>query len=144
MHGFYDFEVAGVKRSLDPLLQKCEDATTETIRNLLRTRSLKPVGTDERQVLALFVAVQMLRTDAQRQQYKDLNDKIRDAIVRMGGDPNHVEGFRSLTEEESRVETIGMLPRLARELAAHISSGDTQKRPLRYTSKPAIGTDSGH
>ncbi len=24
------------------------------------------------------------------------------------------------------------------------ASGDTQNRPLRYTSKPAIGADSGH
>jgi hypothetical protein len=29
-------------------------------------------------------------------------------------------------------------------LAAYMSSGDTQKRPLRDTSKPAIGADSGH
>jgi Protein of unknown function (DUF4238) len=130
VRGFYDFDIAGEARSVDPLLQLLEDATKEIIKQIVQARSLQKISPDERQTLALFVSAQMLRTDAQRRRYKDLNDKIQDAIVKMGGDPNDVDGFQVSNEEESRAQTIAMLPQLARDFAPHFLS----KSWLLYTT----------
>ncbi len=141
-HGFYDFGVDGASVSLDPMLQEMEDRTSEPIRQIVRARSLKGLTDDDYARVAWFVTVQMLRTNAQRKQLKDLNDKFRDAIVARGGDPNNVEGFEDFDEERARVEAIRTIPLLARDLAPHfldktwVLFSTSQERPFYISDNP--------
>ena len=118
--GFYDFEANGESRSLDPLLKDLEGKAAPIVQTILRVRQLGFLSEEQRHTLALFVVSQMLRTDAQRQKYKHLNDMLCEAIKRMGGDPDNVEGFKPLSDEEARRESILMLPKLALDLLPHV------------------------
>jgi hypothetical protein len=118
--GFYDIEVHGDTRSLDPLFTELEDATAIIVKAILEVRHLRLLTEDQRKTLALFVVSLMLRTDSRRRQYKHLNDVITDAILRRGGDPQNVEGFRPLTDEGARQEWILNLPRLALNLRPNL------------------------
>lgn len=141
-HGFYDFGVDGASVSLDPMLQKIEDRTSEPIRQIVHARNLKGLTDDDYATVAWFVTVQMLRTNAQRRQLKDLNDKFRDAIVARGGDPNNVEGFEDLDEERARGEAIRTIPLLARDLAPHFLAktwalfSTSHERPFYISDNP--------
>jgi hypothetical protein len=130
--GFYDFDAAGEARSLDPLLQRLEDATKEIVRKILQLRLVNCLSPEERVRLALFATTQMLRTTAQRRQLFDLNQSICEAVKKRGGDPDSIEGFRNLTEEEARVASIMMIPQLARDLAPHF----VEKSWVVYAAPP--------
>jgi hypothetical protein len=117
--GFYDFQVGEQAHSLDPLLTKVEEATKEILRKILQMRTLDWLGESDRATMALFTTVQMLRTTAQRNQFFDTNQQMRAAIERRGGDPDNFTGFQTLTEEEARIESIQMLPKLALDVAPH-------------------------
>src|SRR5260370_39160148 len=69
--GFYDFRVGAEARSLDPALQRLENAVVEDIRRVVQHRII-PTDPEARVRIAFFVAVQMVRTDAYRQQFRDL------------------------------------------------------------------------
>ena len=117
--GFYDFELKGQAKSLDPVLQQLEEVTPGIVRKILQDLSVRSITTDEREVLALFVAVQMLRTDAQRNLFRDFYYKLKNTLLEDGADLERVKGFQLMTEEELRVGSILMLPELARDLAPH-------------------------
>lgn len=119
MGGFYDFEIDGTPSSLDPFFQKVEDRAKEVFRKILQRRSIRGLDVDEKAAVAVFSTVQMLRTNAQRKQYKDMNDRFREAIELRGGDSHDVRGFKVLDEEQARIEQIMLLPKLAQDLAPH-------------------------
>jgi hypothetical protein len=116
---FYDFEVDGVVDSIDPLLGKLESATSAVIRNITQARSLRGLSTTSRTLVSLFAVVQMLRTEAHRKQSKALIDDLHDVVKRAGWNPDKVEGFDFLDEEEVRVASITSLRELARALLPH-------------------------
>jgi Protein of unknown function (DUF4238) len=117
--GFYDFEINGVFHSLDPFFQNLENRANEVFKKILRGRSIRNLDVDEKAAVAVFSTVQMLRTIAQRKQYKDANDKLREEIELRGGDPRNVKGFEVLDEEQARIEQIMLLPKLAQDFAPH-------------------------
>jgi hypothetical protein len=119
---FYDFAVDGAVRSIDPLLTKMESEVSGIITKIIQTRSLRGLSAKERTMVALFATVQMLRTDARRKQLKNLSDAVSDAVKQIGGDPNKVEGFDFLNEEQARMYSIESIPELARDLTPHLLS----------------------
>ena len=118
--GFYDAEIGGVRHSLDPFLSELEERAQGPIRKVLSTRSIRGLPIEERASIAAFVAVQLLRTNAPRRQFKHMNDILRDAITQRGGDPHSVENFEVLDEEEARAAHLQLIPGLARHLAPHL------------------------
>lgn len=118
--GFYDIEVNGEKRSIDPLLTDLEERAAPIVHNILQVKHLRFLTEELRYVLGLFVVCQMLRTDCQRQRYKHINDIFCEAIINWGGDPNNVEGFRPLSDKEARREFITILPKLAMDMLPNI------------------------
>jgi hypothetical protein len=117
--GSYDAEIGGVTHSLDPFLSKLEEHAKDPIRKVLTTRSVRGLSVEERASIAVFVTIQLLRTNAHRRQFKHMNDMFRDAIIQRGGDPYNVENFKVLDEEAARVAHLRLIPGLARDLAPH-------------------------
>ena len=117
--GFYDVEIGGVPHSLDPFVSKLEEHAKDPIRKVLSTRSLRGLSVEERASIAVFVTIQLLRTNAQRRQFKHMNDMFRDAIIQRGGDPHSVENFEVLDEEEARAAHLQLIPGLVRDLSPH-------------------------
>lgn len=137
--GFYDCEVDGRRYSIDPLLTLLENRAGRIIDQIVAARSLRGLTHGDRKTIALFATVQMLRTEAQRKQWKDLNDDLRVAIERAGMNPAKVQGFDFLDIEQTRIASIASLPGLARDLSPHILNkqwilfGTSAEHPF-YTS----------
>jgi hypothetical protein len=77
--GFYDFSEVGERRSLDPAMQKLEDWVIEDFRRINQQRTI-PTDMEARLRIAFFAAVQNVRTEAYRQQYKQLT-KLRNDVI---------------------------------------------------------------
>jgi hypothetical protein len=116
---FCDCEVQGQPHSIDPLLTKMESAASNFVKKIIDARSICVLSDQERKMIALFAAVQLLRTDAQRKQLKSMIDKVYSALLRMGADPNKVQGFEFLDEEQTRTQSILSLREIAAELMPH-------------------------
>jgi hypothetical protein len=139
---FYNFEVDGVKESLDPLLTRMETVTSAIISQVVNSRTIKALSGTERTMLALFATAQKLRTDARRKELKGLIDDVRDAICRAGMDPSKVDGFEFLDEEQTRVYSISSLRELTRDLMPQflnkswILLGTSQQHPFYISDNP--------
>jgi len=140
--GFYDCEVDGIAQSIDPLITKMERAASNIIRKIVGGRSLSDLGDTQRAMIALFTSVQKLRTEARRAELKALMADFHDAVKRAGWDPDKVNGFEFLDEEETRVHTITSLGQLARELMpgfldkTWILFGSSYEHPFYISDNP--------
>src|ERR1039458_1929785 len=119
--GFYDFSIGNERRSLDPALQRLESAVADDIRTVMQRKAM-PSDQEARSRIAFFVAVQMVRTDAQRQQYIDLEDFLRREIEKRGGWAEGAARFPDFSLEESTAQAIQLIPHLARSAAPFILS----------------------
>ena len=139
---FYDFEVAGSIESVDPLLTKMESVTSTLIAKIVRARNLRGLSHTDKKMVALFATVQKLRTDSRRKQLKSLMDNVHDALTRAGMDPNKVDGFEFLDEEQTRVFSITSLPELTQELMPRLLDkswillGTSMQHPFYISDNP--------
>lgn len=117
--GFYDCQADGEPHSIDPQLTKLESAAGNIIHNIVEARSLRALSEGGRKIIALFAAVQMMRTEAQRKQLKGLIDHFYGALLQRGIDPDKVQGFEFLDEEETRTHSILSLRDIAASLMPH-------------------------
>jgi hypothetical protein len=113
---FYDCEVNGEPQSIDPLLTKMESAASNFVAGIVNSRSLTGLSETGRKMIALFAAVQMVRTESQRKQLKSMIDDVANALLKMGADLNKVDGFEFLDEEQTRAHSIVSLRKLAASL----------------------------
>lgn len=105
-NGFYDFEINGVEVSLEQPLDTLEANAAPIILNLLKTRDLLGLSTQDKTTLALFCAAQMLRDKGARAMHLDMRDKMRERLKEMGADPKKVKGFEDPDDEEIRRTSI--------------------------------------
>lgn len=119
-NGFYDADIDGIPCSLDPFFSKVEELAKDAIKKIRSARSVRDLGDEEKASIAAFVTVQLLRTNAQRRQFRHVNDLFRDAIIQRGGDPNNLRNFKVLDDTEARIVHMQLIPDLARDLAPHL------------------------
>ena len=142
--GFDECEVGGEPFSIDPLLKKIENRASPIIDSLVAMRSLRVLSGPDKEMLALFATVQMLRTDGRRKELKGLIDSVRDAVERAGIDPSKVRGFEFLDMEQTRVAAITSLPELARDLLpeflnkSFILYSTTEEHPFYISDNPVV------
>jgi hypothetical protein len=138
--GFYDFVVDGKKHSLDPAMTRLESTVGQDISNIVKNHVI-PTDPETRVRLATFVAVQKLRTDAQRQQYFHLGELLRKTLEdREGPLPESV--MPQTTKEQSYAEAISMVPNLTKSAIPHylakswILYGTTHQHPFYISDNP--------
>ncbi len=56
------------------------------------------------------------RFNSRRKQHKGMIDNVQNALLRMGADPNKVQGFKFMDEAHARAHSIQSLPELTAEL----------------------------
>ena len=140
--GFYDYEVDGESYSVDPLLTRMENVASRIIGRIVAARNLHLLSASDRKIVALFAAVQMLRTEAQRKEMKDLSDTFHYALGSAGMDPAKVQGFDFLDAAQTRVFSITSLPSLAANLMPYflnkswILHSTTEEYPFYISDNP--------
>ncbi len=138
--GFYDFVVNGKRHSVDPAMGRLESTVSQDICKIVETRSL-PADPETRIRLATFVAIQKLRTDAQRQQYWDFGELLRQTLKEREG-PGAADFIPTSTKEQSYAEAISMIPYLTRSAVPHILSkswilyGTSHQSPFYISDNP--------
>jgi hypothetical protein len=120
---FYDFEWDGGTLSLEPWLSKLEAQAAPVIAEILRADSLAALSPSDRKTLCNFLAVQLTRSRAFREQWMELPTVLRDHIISHGdtvASGSQAEDFlRPLTENEAKGETASFILQSVSELAPH-------------------------
>lgn len=114
---FYNFDRDGTEVSLDPLLTKLDNEAGAIVEKLRKEVSLAAISDEERATLSLFIGAQHARVQNLREMSAHMNRMLADHLRALGADPNEVEGFKELSNEENKAFTVSMLPRMAAELA---------------------------
>jgi len=99
---FYEIEVAGERVSLEEELTKIEEQVSPILARLVRDRRLADISAEDRQIVANFCAVQLIRTHAFRDQIKDMNEGMSEALRRRGIDPSGVPISRYCPRNRSK------------------------------------------
>ena len=125
-NGFYDFEIGGDKHSLESSLGTLEAQTAAIIKTLLTDECPSRLSPTAKHWVAIFAAVQLLRTRRRQNHNLAQNQALRDAIIKVGGDPAKAtingEKFASLTPEENRLYCLTTLGELAAQLSEHFDN----------------------
>ena len=120
-NGFYDFEIDGSKHSLESSLGTLESQTAAVIKTLLTDECSNRLSTTAKHWVAVFAAVQLLRTRRRQNNNLAQNQALRIAIIKVGGNPAKAtidgEKFASLTPEENRLYCMTTLGELAGQLS---------------------------
>jgi hypothetical protein len=130
---FYDYSLGSAKHSLDPALQKLEDVVAPDILDVVRRRAF-PLDDEARVRIAFFVAVQMVRTNAHRQQSVDLFKQLGEEVERRGGWAEGANPFLELSTEDLGAQSIRMIPGLAKSAAPLLLS----KSWILYATRPQV------
>jgi hypothetical protein len=117
-NGFYDMEVEDGLLTMEPGLSRLEASTSEIIKKLTTNKDIKRLSDDEVEILALFLAVQFVRTKEHRLKFEHLGkqfiEKLRDLgtseeqIKEMIGSPGEMPedklfGLKSLADAKEFV-----------------------------------------
>ena len=75
--GFYDVNAGGGVVSIDPALSKLEDQAAVVLNQIRGAQSLRTLTSEGKTVLAMFIAVQHLRSKQFRENLADTDPSIR-------------------------------------------------------------------
>jgi hypothetical protein len=140
---FYDLETAEGIISLEPSLANLENRTAGIIRTLRSQRRLTGLSAEDRHVLAVFMAVQYLRTEQFRRTVADMDRQFAALLRDRGIDPEKVENYRPFRgDEEVKAFSIHMLVHSCLEIAMPLVAKDwlilvtTSERPFQIGDHP--------
>jgi hypothetical protein len=91
-NGFYDLEVEDTVLTMEPGLAHLEANTSRIIRKLTKTRSIKSLSEDEVAILAVFLAVQFVRTKEHRLRFEHLGELFAQKLRDRGAAAENIEG----------------------------------------------------
>lgn len=104
-HKFYD--LTNARKSLDPLIGELESDVAPLIKEVRRQRSVRLLTRPEKQKIAFFVSVQMLRTVAVREDLARQTTMISKILTKMGGgEEAALPAAESQWEHNTHVEAI--------------------------------------
>jgi len=106
---FYEIELDGHMMSLEESLTKIEDAVSPILARIVDTRTLHDLTDAERQTVASFCSVQLVRTQGFRQQIRDTHEAVLDALKKRGLDICQQPNLAIPSEEEIKISSFLML-----------------------------------
>ena len=122
---YYNFEHARGKISIESSLSKLEEHADRAFSNILEHESLRDLPEEDRNWLRTFIATQQLRTPHFRQLLQDVDAGIRQKVERMGHDPEEVEGWKSIGDEnELKLQANAFLSQSIEEFAESLKDKD--------------------
>lgn len=117
--GYYNIEIGGDGYTLESKLASLEDMASSAIRKVVNQETL--AGLDEKDLtfFRLFCAVQLLRTEHQRNFGKQFQDTILKWFENRGMSPSDVENFDVLNDDQIKHNHVRSIDSLALEFADH-------------------------
>lgn len=104
--GFYDIEVGDGRLTLEPKLGHLETNASSVIKKIVGTKSLQNLDEQDVAVLAVFLAVQFVRTKEHRLRFEHVGELLRERLSAMGATE---ENIAELTESQHGVPEDKMI-----------------------------------
>lgn len=117
---FYEVETAARAINAEHLLSELEGRASTVLDKVIGSRSIGGLDLADREWLAIFTAVQFMRTQTVRGRFDEINAEIEAHIRKMGYDPGQVEGFRRMSEDDIKAMAIRMLALAVNEYPGHL------------------------
>jgi len=121
-NGFYNLKMGGATYSAEQNLGNLETVAANLIDKINKEETLANISSDEKLILSIFIAAQIARVKQARVRMKEMNDDIVKVLEKLGVDPNNVDGFAPLSEEEIKETTILTLKESINNFAPYILS----------------------
>ena len=132
--GFYEAELEpGLIVSMEQGLSKLEDETARALEKLRTERRLDALKEDEATCIAMFVAVQYLRSKTFREMKLDVDTQLAKWVTEQGGNPARVKGWKFLNgPEEAKRFQFGSISKFAPKLSLSLM----RKHWLLFQTEP--------
>jgi hypothetical protein len=114
---FYDVDLGEEVLTLEPGLAQLEADAARVINDIHEVQSLRGMTAFDRGVLALFIAVQALRTQHQRANIVHMSSLLAERVNRLVPDDRPDTRMAGLTEREAKVMSLALVTDGAKEIA---------------------------
>ncbi len=141
---FYEIEIDGHAISLEESLTKIEDAVSPILTRIVEARTLHDLTDAERQAVASFCAVQLVRTQGFRQQMHDTHEAVLDALKKRGLDVSQQPNLAMPSEEEIKISSFRTLIDAPQTYGPHFLAkywhliGGTVEDPFHLGDHPIV------
>lgn len=106
--GFYDLEVEDGVLTMEPGLARLEANTSGIIKKLIRDRNIKFLSEDEVAILALFLAVQFVRTNEHRLRFEHLGKQLTQKLRGMGVNEENIKELTGRAGSVAEDKLVGL------------------------------------
>ena len=105
---FYDIRFEDYILTMEPALSRLETNTSSIVKKILRHRSLQSLTENQIETLALFVAVQFVRTKEHRLVFKHIGEQLADSLSKTGTSKEQIKRMIGEPPGESSRKLFGM------------------------------------
>lgn len=110
--GFYDLQLGEAEFTIDPSFKQLEKKAARVINRILDEQLLPKFDSDERALLAVFVAIQFLRVKAARTRVADMNELLKLKLQSLGAKQSDIDHFTACIEDEPKLISMKLLERI--------------------------------
>ncbi|BDP34865.1 TPA: DUF4238 domain-containing protein [Vibrio parahaemolyticus] len=120
-NNFYQDDHLGYGSSTELKLSSLESSCAPILDKIVQAESISDISNEEHQLICLFVAVQIIRTNHTREFLAEFNRSMSHLIRSQGVDPNKdVSNFSEMSQSEVKSASIDILNSLPGELAKDV------------------------
>lgn len=115
--GFYNIDVDGTPESAEVPLGNLESTASRIIGKIVHRGSVNGLTDQERVVLSLFVAAQLVRTKQQRVYLQQISEAVLELVIEKGKSPGNTEDLDEWLGGKVKESSVLGLPRMIVGLA---------------------------
>jgi hypothetical protein len=120
--GYYNIEIDGEGYTLEGKLASLEDMASTVIRKIVNQETLTSLDAKDLAILHLFCAVQLLRTEHQRNFGKQLQETLLKWLEKRDLNPEDVENFEIQNDQQIKQNHVRNINSLALDFAEHFKN----------------------
>ncbi len=105
--GFYDLELNEETLTIEPALAHIENSASTIITKIVDSRSITTIDPEAKAILALFLAVQFVRTREHRHKVESLTRSMVDKLTQMGAPEKQIKELKENELETTKLLGIG-------------------------------------
>jgi hypothetical protein len=103
---FYDFSFEDIELSIEPGLAEVEATAAKLIKTIIKNEGIAHLDENDKIFLSQFFALQFTRTKGHRLRFKDVTEKISANIRKRGWNPENIDGYKELTEDDLKIHGV--------------------------------------
>lgn len=138
---FYDFSFEDLELSIEPSLAEIEATAAKFIKTIVKNEGIAHLDENDKIFLSQFLALQFTRTKEHRLRLKDITEKMSANIRKRGWNPDGLEGYKGLTEDDLKIHGVKSVMK-SHELAPHFFAKSwllfqtSKKHPFYISDNP--------